>query len=106
MELDGESRGWKAIKCPFHNDRAASASYNTESQRFRCHGCGIAGDGYDVIQEVERCDFQTARARAVELCGSAFGAASQSSTETSARSKLTDRRTKERSKLIRSKYRR
>lgn len=102
--LDESEHGWKAVRCPFHADRVASASYNTVSQRFRCHGCGVSGDGYDVIQEVERCDFATARAKTAELCGGE--AFTQGLSGAPERSRLTSRRTKERSKLVRSKYRR
>jgi DNA primase len=65
------------LRCPFHGeDRNGSASFNPEKQRFRCHACGIAGDGYDVIRAVEGVsDFALLRARAAELCGGAFTAA-------------------------------
>jgi DNA primase len=102
IELDEETHGWKPVRCPFHDDRAASGSYNTAAQRFRCHGCGIAGDGYDVIQEVERCGFATARARAAEFCGSAFTIPDADAAPQ--RSKLTSRRTKDRAKLVRKKH--
>ena len=99
-----ESGGWKVMRCPFHDDRAASASYNPDLERFRCHGCGIAGDGYDLLMEVERCDFATARNRATELCGAASRPLTDSGSATiTGRSKLTARRSNERAKLVRRK---
>lgn len=99
-ELRWNSGGWHAIKCPFHDDRAASAGYNPTEQRFKCHACDIGGDGYDLIQAVERCDFATARARAAELAGSEFVAV----WEAPQRSKLTARRSLGRSAAVRKRY--
>ena len=42
--------GWRKIKCPFHDDRNASAAVNFDANRFKCHGCGVSGDTYDLIQ--------------------------------------------------------
>jgi hypothetical protein len=41
--------GWRKIKCPFHEDGHASAGINFDEQRFKCHGCGVGGDVYDLI---------------------------------------------------------
>jgi DNA primase len=102
--LDDSPHGWKSMRCPFHGDTGPSASYNTVLQRFRCHKCGddISGDGYDVIQGVERCDFATAKARASDFCGVITGSIPQSVE----RSRLTSKRNKERSRLVRAKYKR
>lgn len=45
-----ERHGWQSIKCisPDHHDRHASASLNIEAGRFKCHACGLSGDGYDM----------------------------------------------------------
>ncbi len=45
--------GWRKIKCPFHEDGHASAGINFDEQRFKCHGCGVGGDGYDLIMHRE-----------------------------------------------------
>jgi DNA primase len=99
-ELRWNSGGWHAIRCPFHDDRAASASYNPTEQRFRCHACDLGGDGYDLIRQVEGVGFQGARIRAAEMCGSEFVAVDQPPQ----RSKLTARRTTGRAALVRKKY--
>jgi DNA primase len=54
--------GWAAIKCPYHGDTTASASVNTTIGRFNCHGCGVRGDVYDLIQHYESCDYPAALA--------------------------------------------
>ena len=42
--------GWVKMKCPWHDDRNASAAVNYDANRFKCHACGTAGDIYDLIQ--------------------------------------------------------
>ena len=44
-----EGSGWRKIKCPFHEDGHASAGINFDENRFKCHGCGVGGDVYDLI---------------------------------------------------------
>lgn len=46
-----EGPGWKSIRCPFHEDRNASARSN--GQGFMCHGCGVKGDALALIMERE-----------------------------------------------------
>lgn len=38
------SSGWTPCRCPFHEDKRASASVNLTTGGFRCHGCGAKGD--------------------------------------------------------------
>ena len=52
--------GWRAIKCPFHSDRTASASVNLELNGFRCHACGISGDAIKLIETQENMGFEEA----------------------------------------------
>ena len=51
--LPQQGHGWRKIKCPFHQDSHASAGVNFDEQRFKCHGCGVSGDVYDLIMERE-----------------------------------------------------
>lgn len=37
------------MRCPFHDDSNASAAVNFDANRFKCHGCGVSGDTYDLI---------------------------------------------------------
>ena len=41
------------MRCTFHDDKNASAAVNYDENRFKCHGCGVAGDTYDLIQHVQ-----------------------------------------------------
>lgn len=41
--------GWRKMRCPFHEDTNASSAVNFDANRFKCHGCGVSGDTYDLI---------------------------------------------------------
>lgn len=50
-----ETGHWQKINCPFHEDRTASAAVVFDHHpRFRCLGCGVAGDALDLIKGQER----------------------------------------------------
>lgn len=48
------SFGWVSIKCPFHEDARASASFNDKTGRFHCHTCDVGGDVIDVVAWEEK----------------------------------------------------
>lgn len=62
-------RGWRSMKCPFHSDRHASATVNTEVNAFSCFACSIKGDLYKIIMEQEGIGFREAKSRAEEITG-------------------------------------
>ncbi|WP_121248720.1 CHC2 zinc finger domain-containing protein [Mucilaginibacter phyllosphaerae] len=45
----------KALKgrCPFHNDDTTSLMVMTESNIFKCFGCGVEGGPVDFISRIE-----------------------------------------------------
>ncbi len=47
--LPGVGHGWRKMKCPFHGDKHASAAINYDENRFKCFGCEVQGDVYDLI---------------------------------------------------------
>lgn len=49
--------GWRATKCPYHDDSTASAAVNTNEGVFKCHACGVKGDVYSLIQHREGVSF-------------------------------------------------
>jgi len=49
-QVPARGHGWRKMKCPFHEDRNASAAVNFDLNRFKCHGCDVAGDTYDLIR--------------------------------------------------------
>lgn len=52
--------GWRKIRCPFHPDKHASAGINFDEGRFKCHGCGVGGDVYDLIMYKEGGNYREA----------------------------------------------
>ncbi len=48
------------MKCPFHHDTHASAGVNEERCYFKCFGCEVSGDVYDLIIHKEGGDYREA----------------------------------------------
>ena len=46
------------ICCPFHNEKSASCKIYDDS--FYCFGCGMTGDIFTFVQNMDNCDFKTA----------------------------------------------
>lgn len=61
--------GWRPVRCVFHGDRRASASYNPDEGLFRCHVCDIGGDAFAVIMHQEGTGFIEAKRRVTEITG-------------------------------------
>ncbi len=52
-------RNWVGL-CPFHAERSGSFNVRDETGRYRCFGCGAAGDVFKFVQEIDHVDFVTA----------------------------------------------
>ena len=52
-------RNWVGL-CPFHAERTPSFNVREETGRYKCFGCGAAGDVFTFVQEIEHVDFVTA----------------------------------------------
>ena len=52
--------GWRKMKCPFHDDTHASAGVNEEKCYFKCFGCDVSGDVYNLIIHKEGGDYREA----------------------------------------------
>ena len=48
--LPAVGHGWRKMKCPYHSDKHASAAINYDENRFKCFGCEVQGDVYDLIK--------------------------------------------------------
>ena len=57
------------VKCPFHNDSHASASFNTRNNIFNCFACGMQGNSIQIIARQERCDIREAKSIAEGITG-------------------------------------
>ena len=52
-------RNWVGL-CPFHAEKSGSFNVRDEMGRYRCFGCGAAGDVFKFVQEIEHVDFVAA----------------------------------------------
>ena len=52
--------------CPFHNEKTASFSVNSEKQFYYCFGCGAAGNVFSFLMEMENIDFPEAMKKLAE----------------------------------------
>ena len=57
------------VKCPFHHDSHASASFNTRENIFNCFACGMQGNSIQIIAKQERCDIREAKSIAEGITG-------------------------------------
>ena len=62
--------GWQPVRCPnelghAHGDTNPSASLHLGYGAINCHGCGLKGDAYSIVMDIEQLDFRAA----VELLG-------------------------------------
>lgn len=57
------------VKCPFHNDSHASASFNTRNNIFNCFACGMQGNSIQLIAKQEGCDIREAKSIAEGITG-------------------------------------
>jgi DNA primase len=56
MPLRRVGRNWVGL-CPFHAEKSGSFNVREETKRYRCFGCGAAGDVFKFVQEIEHLDF-------------------------------------------------
>ena len=47
--LPSRGSGWRKMRCPFHDDKHASAAFNYDENKFKCHACSAGGDIYNLI---------------------------------------------------------
>ncbi len=59
VPLKSVGRNFKA-NCPFHNEKTASFTVNSEKQIFRCFGCGVAGNVFTFVMKQEHLEFPEA----------------------------------------------
>jgi hypothetical protein len=70
VKLKRVGQEWRGL-CPFHSEKEASFSVylNGSAARFKCFGCGAAGDVFDYVERRDGVDFP----RAKEIVAAAWG---------------------------------
>jgi DNA primase len=56
-------------RCPFHEERTGSFSIEPAQKLYHCFGCGVSGDVFKFVMELEACDFPEAIERLAERYG-------------------------------------
>jgi len=67
LGLEGESK--KSRRCPNHDDRNPSFSIFDHGKRFKCFGCGIQGDGVDLVAVMKGISVAEARQEVLRWLG-------------------------------------
>src|SRR5258706_34132 len=56
--------------CPFHAEKSPSFAVHPTKQIYHCFGCGVGGDVFKFVMEMEKCAFPEAIRIVAEKCGS------------------------------------
>src|SRR5690242_6375632 len=58
--------------CPFHTEKSPSFAVHSTKQIYHCFGCGVGGDVFKFVMEMEKCAFPEAIRIVAEKCGIAI----------------------------------
>lgn len=58
--------------CPFHAEKTPSFAVHSTKQIYHCFGCGVGGDVFKFVMEMEKCAFPEAVRLVAEKCGIAI----------------------------------
>src|SRR5438046_5614829 len=67
--------------CPFHAEKSPSFAVHPTKQIYHCFGCGVGGDVFKFVMEMEKCAFPEAIRIVAEKCGIAVPRQKVRSTE-------------------------
>lgn len=69
ITLKRAGKYWQG-SCPFHQERTPSFYVMPDDRRFKCFGCGAAGDAIEYLRKTRGLDFQSAVAQLASSSGS------------------------------------
>src|SRR6202166_2426851 len=55
--------------CPFHSEKTPSFAVHPVKQIYHCFGCGVGGDGFKFVMEMEKITFPESIRVGAEKCG-------------------------------------
>jgi DNA primase len=55
--------------CPFHAEKSPSFAVHPTKQIYHCFGCGVGGDVFKFVMEIEKCPFPESIRIVAEKCG-------------------------------------
>ena len=55
--------------CPFHQEKTPSFAVHPARQIYHCFGCGVGGDVFKFVMELEKCTFPESVRTVAEKCG-------------------------------------
>jgi DNA primase len=58
--------------CPFHAEKSPSFAVHPTKQIYHCFGCGVGGDVFKFVMEMEKCSFPESIRVVAEKCGIAI----------------------------------
>lgn len=71
VQLVKKGRNFSGL-CPFHDEKTPSFSVNPDRQFYHCFGCGVGGDVFKFVQEIDRVTFVEALKFLAERAGIAL----------------------------------
>src|SRR5438270_3565643 len=77
--------------CPFHGEKTPSFSVHVTRQFYHCFGCGVSGDVFKFVQEIDKVSFPEAVKIVAQKCGIPLPKREFSSPEEAAESRLRGR---------------
>jgi len=68
VDLKRSGKNYKAI-CPFHTEDTPSFMVSPELGIYKCFGCGVSGDIFSFVQEIEGVNFYEALKKLADKAG-------------------------------------